>query len=193
MKIVSIFAPTTQQILFSVCYENHKKAGKWVSEVAYLLRLFRDTEYLDEYINSNLHAFSDPFWRHKSIDDAFNQIIEEVDDIDFEFYKIQIGDLSARNTSEIFVPYHDTPNTWGVALDGDSWRKAKANRPDSLVRFYGISLDDGTIIITGGFIKLTGTIPEKIRKEIETQLKELRTFLDENSISNLDELIYNAL
>jgi hypothetical protein len=186
MRIVSIFAPNTEDKIWSVCDYNNKK---WVPVFQKLTDKFKDTNFIIEYLNEHSDDLTDPYWDGYSKDDIIDQILDEGDSLFHEFYKIQKGKPNRRSVSDIFIPYHN--NTFSIKTSGDHWRKAKADRERAILRFYGVILDDGTIIITGGFIKLTETIPE-VQKEIqERAINNLTKYLKENYIIDVSGLKNN--
>jgi hypothetical protein len=186
MKIIPIFVPNLNCSLWSVCYpEDGGRRDifsilmdeKW-SNVAYLMDFFVRYE---SYLNNT-------FWGGLSIDEAINKIEEERLLLDQELYDIETGESkNKRDIREVFQKLHN--NIFSINFRNEAHRKAKPDVNKPMIRIYGIELEDGTIIITGGALKLTQTMEGE---EFEVEMKKLKSvqeYLTINGIINRQGLI----
>jgi hypothetical protein len=92
-----------------------------------------------------------------------------------------------RSIDKIFLKLHD--NIYSLNTFNESYRKAKPNIRRAIIRFYGIELEDKTLIITGGTLKFKQKmIGVNFDMEIKN-LKRVRAFLNKEGIIDRTGLI----
>lgn len=67
-------------------------------------------------------------------------------------------------------------------------RKARPDQPASIIRIYGIELQDGTIILTGGALKLTEKMIGEQFDVARNQLARVQRYLNSEKIDSKEGL-----
>ena len=157
MNFIPIFTKPSICDLWSVCYPEDEIDGAQRDIYSILMdERWTDMKYLIDFIKIEkaLMGFDDQFWEGFSISDMVEKIQIEIASIDNELYQADLmkDETYFRSLDKIFIKLHQ--NIYSLNTFNDSHRKARPNFKNSIIRFYGIELNDGTIIITGGTLKL---------------------------------------
>jgi hypothetical protein len=148
-----------------------------------------DNKYLFDFIKLNEEAFGDNYWNGVSVTEVIDNIHLEIAAFDEELYNADRNMLTKDNRSidKIFLKLHD--NIYSLNTFNESYRKAKPNIRRAIIRFYGIELEDKTLIITGGTLKFKQKmIGVNFDMEIKN-LKRVRAFLNKEGIIDRTGLI----
>lgn len=188
MKIRSIFTKKGDGRLWGVGCPSSKKEAKQSDVFTELMNQFNDTQHLASFFNSHLNELNNPFWRSITVDQAIDKVIEEINNLEVELYSIELKlpDYENRSLSDVFLPLHD--NVYSISFSKESYRKAKPDFIMPMVRIYALELEDGTMIITGGAIKLTKDMPGDIFDSEKSKLDKLRDFLKAENIIDIEGL-----
>jgi hypothetical protein len=180
MKICSIFADEEDSKLWAVCYPEDADDLDIFSK---LFDQWNDTEFLLNFFLENIDSLNDPFWGGMTVDEAITQVQEEAEDFEIQLYSIETKQPGFETISinSIFKPLHD--NIYSIHFTNEQHRKGKPNLLKPMIRLYAIELEDGTLIITGGGIKLTKTMENNLVEE-KKQLTRVQNFLRAEGISD---------
>lgn len=187
MKFRCIFTHNQNGKLWAVaCKSSNSKKGS--DEFVELLNRLNDTEYLFQFFTSNNADLDDPFWNGLSVDEAIDKVLDEAYAIEKELYSIvnRLPGYEYCSLNDVFLPLHQ--NIYSLNFKNERYRKAKPDFDKPMIRIYAVELEDGTLIITGGAIKLTRDMPEEEFKEVFGNLNKVRDFLREEKIIDLDGL-----
>lgn len=189
MKIIPIFAEQTKFGIWSVCFPEDSVGGEDRDVYSILMdEKWVDTSYLLDFFTKNEDHLKHPFWGGISIDEAVDKVYDEINFLDSELYEIETNaQNSKRKLSDIFKKLHD--NVYSINFDKEDYRKAKPNVSKPIIRIYGIELEDGTIIITGGVLKVTAKIDDTDLEKETKRLKRVQSYLKENGITDIQGLI----
>jgi hypothetical protein len=156
--------------LHSVCYPEHIENGRQVSIFDKILEQWRDTAYLRKFFIDNRHDLESDFWDGITVDEAIDQVLDEVEDFEDELWAVDTKQpgYEDRSLTAIFEPLHK--GEYALRPKNFAQRKGKPDAPKPMLRLYGVELADGSIVITGGGIKLT----EKMDKHLINELNNLR-------------------
>ena len=188
MKLQRIFTKKSGNKLWAVCYPEDKKGFKDVDIFRKLMNLWNDTEYLTNYFiePENQSKLADPFWEGISIDEAIDMVLEQSNSLEVELYAVSSRLPGYENTSlsDIFLPLHT--NTYSLNFKNEKHRKAKPKAffEKPIIRLYGVELEDGAIIISGGAIKLTKPMEGDIFELEKERLKKVQEYLKSEGISD---------
>ena len=189
MEFRRIFSKSEQCPLWACCFPEDCVEGHENDVLNKLLDQWSDTQYLEKYFNENIDLLSDPFWRGMDIDDAIDKVLDEVEDFETELRGVvnQSPGYEGLTINDIFIKLHDSITS--LQTKNEDHRKGKPNVNDPFLRLFGIELNDGTIIITGGGIKLKKTLDESRLSEQHRYLERVQTYLKQEGISDLTGLI----
>lgn len=184
MEIVPIFEDGSD--LWCVYSDEH---GQDIITV--LFEKWNDTNYLVEFLNTHISDLSTPFWNGISIDEAVDFIRDEVMWLQEKLICIETPleeqckgmNITVKNIFENFYK-HDF-----VLNNSDKLVKAKTGGLPDFLRLYGVKLDDGTIVISGGAIKLTEGMDRKHLGEEKEKMLQLEDFLNGANIKTVQDLI----
>lgn len=190
MNFSPIFTDETECNLWSVCYPEDITDGEEKDIFSILFdERWSDVSYIRQFIKSNETDLKEPYWNGAKPDEIINRIEEERDLFDKELYSIETKQPGYENASldNVFEKLHK--NIYSIRTKNEIYVKGKPDVRKPILRVYGIELEDGTYIITGGTIKLK----EKMNGpnfDIEFKnLERVKSFLDENGIINRQGLI----
>ncbi|MGN6493825.1 MAG: hypothetical protein ACTHLE_17635, partial [Agriterribacter sp.] len=142
-----------------------------------LFELWNNIEYLTKFFRANQLLLQDPFWKNTTIDEAIDQVLDEAESFESELFDIK--NLSANEQVEalgkIFKPLHK-------GLFEIRQRKGKPDFSVPMLRLYAIKLDDGSIVVTGGAIKLMKIMEGPMFELEKHNLKLVQQFLDSEGI-----------
>lgn len=172
MEIVSTFV----EDLFSFCYKNTPS-----DEISFQFSNWKDPEYLYNFFKINHEDLDRPIWRFISIEYAIDKTIN-----DALAFESELLDNPQINLEERFKPLNDLQYTV-VNLNKS---KCYGIETPSWLRLYGLRVEKGVYVITGGAIKLTHKMEDRYhtRKEL-IKLDKGRSFLKENDVFDSDSLI----
>ncbi len=161
--------------LWVVRYENEKD-----NELYRLFSQWNDVMYLDKFFRENYDDLK--FFKVDSISDAISDTIEDSDILESVFLDMKPEDdlkavfnsLTHKNKESFF---EKVKHKLGKVVYK---RNAKH---DSWLRIYALNLGEGVYMITGGAIKLTGTMGERKHTADElVKVENVRNFLISNGI-----------
>lgn len=152
-----------------------------------LFRLFdqwNDVMWLRNFFKENINDLS-AYFKITDINQAISDTID-----DSEILEGVILDISPEaNLDLIFRPLSNN-RTIAEMLEKMKARGERTNRHDSWLRIYAIRLADGKYIITGGAIKLTATMQERLHTQAELdKIEKVRRFLLDEGIVDDDGFI----
>ena len=165
IEINDIFA-LVEKALLSIRFENQKE-----HEFARVFGLWNDVEYLEAFFETHKKDLQSEFYREKmgfiSVEEAVFRTIEEAET--FQEYVKQVAKKGGQNEYEtlhdlIFNPLHKNDSTIN-----HQHSKAYGENQYSWLRLYALRLAPNLYVVTGGTIKLT----EKMQDRVHTQ-KELK-------------------
>ena len=94
-----------------------------------------------------------------------------------------------KSVSEIFEVLHKVEFLIKPAIAKEKhFKKARPDFEKPMLRIYGLQLDDGVIIITGGGIKLTDDMDRDHLQEELDKLRKVDRFLKDLSITTKEGL-----
>ena len=190
MNFIPIFTQPNDCNLWSTCYPEDEIDGELKDIYSILMdERWSDNKYLFDFIKQNEDAFSDNYWNGISVTEVIDNIHLEIAAFDEELYNADRNMLTKDNRSidKIFLKLHD--NIYSLNTFNESYRKAKPNIRRAIIRFYGIELEDKTLIITGGTLKFKQKmIGVNFDMEIKN-LKRVRAFLNKEGIIDRTGLI----
>lgn len=145
-----------------------------------ILDQWNDVSWLRTFFKNNIEDLSS-YFKITDVNEAIYDTIEDADHL-----QCLIMDISPdANLDELFR--HLEPSRINEVLLGKEKAKIR-NRPShaSWLRIYAVKLSKGIYIITGGAIKLTATMQERLHTIEELKKMEMvRNFLlEENIIDN---------
>ncbi len=159
MKIVCIF---TGQ-LYAFHYSGEKD-----NELTRLLSLWRDTQFLKDFINQNHTDIP----KHENIEKLPLKLIDLADEIDDTLLDIYENNLNLEN---FFKPL-DNNEYQIVTLSKQKGRK-------NYLRLYALKIDTNCFVITGGAIKFHHLMKDRKHTFDElTKIEKCREFLKSNDV-----------
>lgn len=160
MKIVRIF--DNRDLFWCPCYPEDN--GEDI--ITCLFEKWSDTEYLIDFFTNNLEDLSDQYWQSIDIDKAVDKVKEEAYCLEEKLLCIeynQFGCIDVKIT-DIFVQFDK--NEFILKREAEKFKKGKLDSLPQMLRLYAVELEDGTLIITGGAIKICKTMDrEHLRRE----------------------------
>lgn len=181
MKIIPTFDPKRNPeecTLWSVCYEEDRKDEYFLDIFTKLFQLWNDFNYLQAYFEKHRSDLEHPFWNNISLEDAIFVVLDQAADFQDELMAIEYKMKGYENLKikDVFKTFHQNEFLIKPREKRETiFRKGKPYFNHPILRLYGIELEDGSIVITGGGIKLTRQLEPSIR---ETELKRLRKVQD---------------
>ncbi len=170
MKIVRTFAKD----LFAFHFKDETE-----NELLKVFKQWNDPEKMTRFLCENK---SD--WISKGYNNL-NQIRKELEKNAEKFEDVFVSFSKVNNPSwdELFAPlYNSEYKTITI-----SKRKAKYGSKENFLRFYALKIDANCYVITGGAIKFTHLMEERVhtQKELE-KLEKCRNFLKEKGVVDED-------
>jgi len=156
-----------------------------------LFSQWSDTEYLMNFFTENIKDLQTIEWHGISVDKAVSMVKDEarfLEDklvcIEFKEQPECVGDVKVNDIFKPFKKYQYVINNYAE----DHFVKGKLETKPQFLRLYGVQLDDGAIIISGGAIKLTsGLYTKHLRREVE-KLHILFNYLEDKGIANIQQI-----
>ena len=188
MKIRRIFGNRKDGRLWAVCYPGDVKGEKNIDIFQKLITLWNDTQYLTHFFLGHNNELSTSFWGYMSIDNAVDKVLDEIGDLENELYSIENKLQGFENIalSDIFKPLHT--NIYSLNFSNERFRKAKPNFNKPMLRIYAIELEDQSLVITSGAIKLLKDMKGDIFEDEKYKLNKVRDFLKSEGISDAEGL-----
>lgn len=189
MKIVSTFGGENSK-LWTVCYnEDRGQNGRKKDIFSEVFRKWNNEEYLARFFKENESDLKDPFWEGMTIHEAKTQVFDEALDFEIELRNIELRKPGYEECSlqDIFHQLH--LHEFSLKPQFSRFRKGKPNFPNAMLRLYGIELEDGCLIITGGAIKLTARMDRPHLERENRKLMQVQDFLKEEGIYSKKELL----
>lgn len=183
MKIVPIFAQENKQGLFSIHLpgEPEDEATKCIDQ--WLL----DPQYLHDFFTLHQNDLNSGYYgKTISIQQAISYTRDEAL---FLFERLKELAISGTKSNDETLSLAFKP-----LRDGDysqkelQQEKAKTNSQKKWLRIYAIRIAPNTFIVTGGAIKLVGTMNDRphLQKEL-LKLNDVRNYLKEDGILDQDD------
>ncbi len=184
MEIVRIF--DKKDTFWCPCYPEDK--GDDIFTV--LLTQWTDTQYLMNFFKDNQKDLQNKYWHGINIDTAVELVMAEAYYLQEKLICIEYAEPGCINVkiSDIFKPYKKHQYVINQ-IDEDYFVKGKLDSLPQMLRLYGVELSDGTIIISGGAIKITGGGLIRTHLKVEKErLYKLFDYLSVNNITNIEAL-----
>jgi hypothetical protein len=181
MEFVPIFTDENQG-LYSFIH-----SGQEVDEFERLFDLWEDTEFLEEFFNSNLTDLQSGFFGTVTVDDAVLQTIDETRELRNEIFNIKnsVKNRNYNSLDDLFIPLHQFEKS-GINLVK---HKAYGLKNRTWIRLYALKLENNYYFITGGCIKLTDSMKERPHTNAElSKLDSCRDYLLSQGIIDKDGL-----
>lgn len=174
--------------LWSVCYKDDYQKGKPLDIFSHLFNLWNDDSYLFDFFKEHQEDLASPFWSGMSIDEAIDNVLDEANDFETELRSIELRlpGSEKKQLSDIFQELHK--HEYRLKPQYKSYRKAKPSYA-AMLRLYGIELEDGCIIVTGGAIKISVNMDRPHLIKEKGRLTQIRNFLKEEGIDSREGLI----
>lgn len=186
IEFLSIFV--TDGSLLAACYPEDEIDGQKVDIFTKLFDFWSNTEYLKDFFVNHKDELADSYWKGMTIDQAIDKVLNERENFEKELWSIETQQpgYEGRTIREVFKRLHISL----VSLDwsGEMHRKARPDQPASIIRIYGIELQDGTIILTGGALKLTEKMLGEQFDVARNQLARVQRYLNSEKIDSKEGL-----
>ncbi len=183
MKIVPTFATqNAKEGLFAICFDDEEE-----DELEKCLENWFDTAYLYNFFNDNINSLNSGYYEKPiSIQDAIKFTRQEAEILfqTLEDLAIEGANNNFKNLSVAFYPLrngeYSTINLQQV--------KTKTNVEKRWLRIYAIKISPNTFIVTGGAIKLVGTMQESPQLLHEKRkLDDIKEFLKEEGVFDQED------
>ena len=168
MKINTIFAEKIYALQLLEFRENEFRRA---------LYLWNDVEYLKKFYDENKNIIlQNPYLEIKNVHDFIEQVFDEAEHLEEEIEHHYENDSLAELFEYLFNE---------ISPQNQFYKKIK----QKLLRLYGIKLED-EYLVTGGAIKITKKMQDHpdTTEQLEI-LKQTKTFLDSENITDLDSLL----
>lgn len=168
MKINTIFAEKIYALQLLEFRENEFRRA---------LYLWNDVEYLKKFYDENKNIIlQNPYLEIKNVYDFIEQVFDEAEHLEEEIEHHYENDSLAELFEYLFNE---------ISPQNQFYKKIK----QKLLRLYGIKLED-EYLVTGGAIKITKKMQDHpdTTEQLEI-LKQTKTFLDSENITDLDSLL----
>ena len=188
MKTAAIFDhdPPEDGLLHSMVYPEADWHGETV--IDWLYDFWTDAEKLRDFFLEHEGLLSAPFWQDRGISRnvAIRQVMNEADDFFFQLEDLHHEYVQTGKAAAL----HDLFKELHKAERGRSPFRYKAKpepvdkRFHPMLRLYGIKLDSGQMLITGGGIKLTREMQGMplLLGELE-RIDDVKAYIQQKSIS----------
>lgn len=185
MEFLPIFA-REESVFWSVCFPEDGGDdcfNKFMNQIY-------DFDFLADFFRLNESLLSAPFWNNMNSRIAYHQVLKEVNELERELKCFEIGgaDCEGLSSREIFEPLDK--DIYLLQSRHKGFRKARPH-PDNfdkpMLRIYAIELDDGTMVITGGVIKLTLKMEGVYMENALRKLNRVRDYLRSHQITSRED------
>lgn len=173
MKIISIFE-NDDQALFSCKYEE-----KDMNEFEWLFDCWNNIQYLEDFFNENEMDLKSDFYNYISVETAVYQTLKDAQNLEDEIRNIVYERKSKfPSLDRLFKNLYDS----SIEEKYDK-QKCYGIIDRSWLRVYAIKLESGKFLVTGGAIKLTKSMNNRIHTKRELKkLDNCLKYLKENNI-----------
>ena len=155
------------------------------NEFRRLMNLWKDIAYLAGFFEAHRFDLVVASNQYISIEDAIFETVDEAVALQMKIYHLATKE-DAEGLERLFRPLH-------VRLDRDGYfseRKAYGVKRKSWLRLYALKTIDGAYLITGGAIKLTKGMQERVHTANEIKkMSRCKAFLKEQGIYDQHGLI----
>ncbi|MFT3827815.1 MAG: hypothetical protein QM731_28115 [Chitinophagaceae bacterium] len=186
MQLIPIFVDETSgEGLYSAHYKEEDE-----DELTRNLDLWRDPQYVLEYLLSNKECLEVPYFKNSSIDSIALKVESEA--IELERLLCHLTKRGFKHTGsnlqELFKPLEN--NEYSLYIHQQSKAVIDDHHfPRPILRIYALRISSNTYVITGGAIKLTKEMREHddTVKELD-KLTKVKQFLIANELSSEEEI-----
>lgn len=183
MKIDSIFAIIKNSLISIKYIENEN------DEFERIFDNWTDVEYLSNFFNEHNKDLQSGFYGKIRIEQAIERTIQEAEELEEIILEIsesgKTNDYKALQT--LFKPLDNNEYT----LKDHQQSKAYGSEHKSWLRIYAIRIAKNTYVITGGAIKLTETMNDRVHlKEELKNLESVKEYLIDNGLFDEDDFEY---
>lgn len=181
MKIIPIFVDR-EKLLEEHRFWTVVLDGEHEDEFAKAIGNFKNPYYLENYFEENKALLETAFWRRISPEVIIDFILDEVEQLEILLIDAENGKFAAEG---IFQRLFSNPL---YRLSIPFVVKGKSQHRPPIIRLYGVELEEGQIVITGGGIKLTRTYQQSsgLTEEVE-KAKMVVDYLKRHQILVLNE------
>lgn len=171
--------------LLSVRYEGHEK-----DEFERIFDLWKeDVEFLEKFFENHKNDLQSGHFGIVSVENAVSKTLEEA--AEFESHIFKVAEKGVNNLDEtldvrIFSPLHKNETSTKL-IESKAYGRAER----SWLRLYAIRIGNHKYLVTGGAIKLTRTMQDRLhtREELE-KLKTVSKYLKEQDIMDDDDFYF---
>lgn len=161
-----------------------KSPEKDIDELTLLFRNWSNGEYLLNFFMENFDDLRD-FFHIERLDEAVNDTFEDADALQ----ELVLDFPYTEQLDDIFKPL-DITDTRVREISREKARNWSRERHASWLRIYAIRLEPNVYVVTGGAIKLTRTMQERVHTTIELQkLNSCKAFLKANGVFDQDSFV----
>lgn len=183
MKIVDIFALVKNKLL-SVQFEPND-----CDEFTLAFRNWNDTEYLEDFFESNKKDLQSGFYGTITIEEAIFSTIDEALDFEEKIREVaKIGKFKKQSSLQdlVFYPLHKNDQTYKLQET-----RAYGTDDKSWLRMFAVRISPECFVVSGSAIKLTGAMGDQDHTAIELdKLKVTAAYLKENDLLEEDDFGY---
>jgi hypothetical protein len=188
MQIVHIFGP-----------EDGPNAGEGLWAVKYepgtenafddLWDQWDDVEWFRDFCQANLADLHAKFGYAISVENAVNELMDEADLLMQEVVDLAEHNKPGYNLQELFKALNDTQSNLRELQLSKAPAHKKLNSNPKL-RIYAVRIDPSTYVVTGGAVKLTHKMEERMHTDKENEkLVKVSTWLKERGVYFPEDLI----
>jgi len=180
MKLVCIFGEDNpENALFAVRYNEEEP-----DEFSRLFDLWSDVEYIESFCHENKDDLQDAFQRSISVEEAADEIMDEAQLMERQLYQY----FDNTELQRLFKPLHSNEYVLSPLQESKASPISREFRRPK-IRIYAIRLAPNCFIVTGGAIKLTATMNERLHLLEElTKIGRVKNWLSQNGIEIPEDL-----
>lgn len=176
MKIIPIFNPDLVPGIYTVQYDDNEIEP---DEFARIFDLWNSPLILDAFFNENIQDLQSGYFKSITIREAIEITIDEANG--FEELLLSY-ESNGANVLNLFKPL----NNYEYRIVDHQKLKGRYRR--GWLRIYAIRLTDGSLIITGGAIKLTRLMNRPHLEQELNKLNRVKDFLRFHGISYTEDI-----
>jgi hypothetical protein len=185
MELFGIFVNDLGEGLHAIKYDGQSK-----NEYDRLFEVWTDTFLVQKFFIKNQDYIREAYFERMWISELITKVLNEAEELQRLF--VEYTDENAVEKLEsLFKPLDN--NEYKIPPFQETKAKVftsiKFRKP--ILRLYALRIDSNTFILTGGAIKITGTMQEHpdTNRELD-KLKEAKEWLENNNLKTCDDLIY---
>ena len=161
-----------------------KDQKKKSDELSELFRNWTNAEFLFDFFTENFNDLKD-YFHIERIDKAIEDTFEDADTLQ----ELILEFPYTENLDELFKPL-DITDSVTRELSREKARNWDRQSHASWLRIYAIRLEPNVYVVTGGAIKLTRTMQDRVHTQIELKkLNECKDYLKKNGIFDQDSFV----